>query len=88
MLQLYSLKMVSLCFSVHSAQPARSDTEDSINYYLKFWDYWEKTQRKAQMDSQNKITAFKPLLAYPKKLLSAVSNRCGNVTTQGSLLGL
>lgn len=40
------------------------EQKDFINY-LKFWGYQEKWQRKIRMDSQNKMTAFNPLLAYP-----------------------
>lgn len=47
------------------AKIARSYIEQKDFINLKFWGYWEKWWRKIQMDSQNKMTTFNPLLAYP-----------------------
>lgn len=73
MLLLYSLKEVISLFKVVAALgtlhslPGHIQARKTLLIITSSSGTTEKkTQRKAEMDSQNKITAFKPLLAYPK----------------------
>lgn len=87
MLLLYSLKVVTVLLSAlcTACLVTYRRVYKLLSQVLRLL---RKNTEKGTDGFPNKITAFKPLLAYPKKLLSAVSNRCGNITTQGSLLGL
>lgn len=69
MLLLYSLKefkvAASLC-TLHSLPGHKQARKTLLIITSSSGTTEKKTKRKAEMDSQNKIIAFKPLLAYPK----------------------